>query len=137
MKPYTVIAHTADIRLKVTGRDLEEIFKNALIGMSNILQKDFCKKSAKYLIKEKISIISTDSTTLLIDFLSKVLTLSSIKKAIFCRMEIIKFQTNYLEAEVLGNRVESFDHDIKAVTYHEAEIKKINKDIETIIIFDI
>lgn len=63
----------------------------------------------------RLELASLDISSLLIDFLSTILTLSYENKAIFC-----------------------FDKDIKAVTYHEAEVKKNDQGkYETTIVFDI
>jgi len=43
-----------------------------------------------------------------------------------------------IEVKVFGRKVEEFEEDIKAVTYHEAEVKKNEKgEYETMLVFDI
>src|SRR5574340_503509 len=100
MKPFATAPHTADVRLKVTGRNLVEIFTNGLSGLDTLLKKDFCQKTKKYEVVEKISIRSADTTLLLIDFLSEVLTLSSIKKVIFCIIYFLKFKASKISVIV-------------------------------------
>lgn len=74
---------------------------------------------------------SLDINSLLVDFLSEVLYQSQINKAVYHDVNFLKFsdpstgsRQAELEAEILGDKVKSFDEDIKAVTYHELEIKK-------------
>ena len=75
---------------------------------------------------------------MLIDFLSDVLSISYIENAIYCTVKILKFSDYTIKAEISGMNVEIFDEEIKAVTYHEASIKKNNNNLwETYIIFDI
>lgn len=139
MEAFQVLPHTADIRLFVTGDGLEEIFSSALRGMGFLQKKDFCKQQEGLLfVKEKIQIKATDKTSLLIDFLSEVLTLSHINKVVYCEASFHKLSETTLSATVKGNKVNYFDEDIKAVTYHEAEIKRNESgELETTIIFDI
>lgn len=138
MKSYKLLSHTADVRLKVEGDTLEELFTAALEGMAEIVKKGICRKRQAPSLKQRILVSSPNITALLIDFLSEVLTLSHENKAVFCRAEFSKLATNELEAEISGLKVGEFDEDIKAVTYHEAEIKKNPQgNFETIIIFDI
>ena len=140
VRSHHFLPHVADVRLKAEGDSLEELFTAALEGMNNLIKTSSCpaKKEDDQQLKEKIEISSVDATSLLIDFLSEVLTYSQVNKAIYCRVKFEKLTNNFLSATIFGNRVDTFDEDIKAVTYHEAEIKKDEKGIfSTIIIFDI
>jgi len=135
---FKLIPHTADIRLKVEAKTLEALFADALAGMSEVIKPGSCNKIKDLPIIENISIESVDETTLLIDFLSEVLTLSDEKEAVFCKIKLIEFFDNSLKAEIYGAKVDEFAEDIKAVTYHEADVQKNSKgSYETIIVFDI
>ena len=91
MKNYTILPHTADVRLKVEASSLKELFSAALDGMNSIMKHD--GKSSENKISKKIKITSP---------------------------------------------IETFDEDVKAVTYHEAQVKKNEKNnYEVTIIFDI
>lgn len=136
---YEILPHTADVRLKVIGKTLEELFKQAVLGMMQILKHNanIANINANDANKIKINVNSVDTTSLLIEFLNEILLKSQINKQIY-NVSSFRFQDLSLEAELIGFPIDSFDEDIKAVTYHEAEIIK-NKDnnFETIIIFDI
>lgn len=140
MKKYQFLSHTADVRLKIEADNLEELFSIALEAMGNLIKKDSCSiESEQKEFSESIEISSIDATSLLIDFLSEVLAYTQENKIIYCYIKFEKLTDNFLKAKIFGDKkVDKFDEDIKAVTYHEAEIKK-NKDnnFETIIIFDI
>lgn len=138
MKSFKIKPHIADVRLQVEASTLEELFEAALSGMNKILKKSLAFKDRQNLLSERIKITSSDKTSLLVDFLSEILTLSQIKKAIFKNIKIKKLTENYLEAEVKGSKTEGFDEDIKAVSYHEAEISQNkNGKYQTNVIFDI
>lgn len=139
MRRFKLLSHTADVRLKVEGDSLEELFTAAMEGMFEFAKHGFCATDKNFPISENIKISSGDITALLIDFLSEILTLSQEKKAIFCRLEFVKLIETEVEVRVLGAEVEKFNEDIKAVTYHEADIKKNPKTglYETNIVFDI
>lgn len=137
IKKFEILPHTADVRLKVFGRTKEELFKNAMLGMAQILAKS--PKSKLKIKNLKLKIKSPDINSLLVDFLSEVLYRSQINKAIFLAAKFSKFSDSKLEAEISGFKIDEFDNDIKAVTYHELEIKKSPTGgfFETIIVFDI
>ncbi len=138
MKRYKIIPHTADVRLYLTADSLEKLFETALEGMNEILKKGYCKKIKTYKSCAKISFSSIDQTALLIDFLSEVLTLSHIKKQVICRVKFTKLDSNNLNAAIFGSIIDKFDTDIKAVSYHEAEVIINDKGYyQTTIVFDI
>lgn len=136
--PYQFIEHTADIRMKVWGSDLKELFKDATLGMMEFLGGKNPKTSGE--VRRLINISSIDQTSLLIDFLNEVLANAQIYKEVYNDVvfNILSLENNLLEAELKGGEVEKFSKDIKAITYHEANILKNEKgEFETIIIFDI
>jgi SHS2 domain-containing protein len=144
MKNFQVLPHTADLRLKVLGRTKKELFRNAVIGMfqSAYPRADKCWRLKNRLIcaalpqKHKIKIKSNDIGSLLVDFLSEALYFSDIKNEAYLDAKINKLSDTFLEAEIRGVKITGFKIELKAVTYHELNIKK-NKYWETIIIFDI
>ncbi|MGB5205175.1 archease [Eudoraea sp.] len=132
------LPHTADIRMKIEGSSLEELFTAGVLGMGNILKDGFCDKNGPFVLKLKIELTAHDETCLLIDFLSEVLSSSYAEKAIFCEIKILELTTRKIRAEIHGRQAHGFDEEIKAVTYHEADVQKNNnRDWETLIIFDI
>jgi SHS2 domain-containing protein len=110
----------------------------SLQNLNRLLKPDYAPKMYEPKITEVVELKSPDRTTLLIDFLSEVLTLSQIHKAIFSEFDINRMTDCQLSATLTGRKVGMFDEDIKAVTYHEADIT-LNEDgdWETKIIFDI
>lgn len=136
MKHYQVLGHTADIRLKVEASTLTELFKVAIDGMNHILKSQ--KVSGEISGKMIIEVQSPDITALLVDFMNEVLYRSQANKEIYMDVKFLEFSDVALKTEIGGQKVEEFDEDIKAVTYHEAEIIKNEKgNYETVIVFDI
>ncbi|SHI98431.1 SHS2 domain-containing protein [Arenibacter nanhaiticus] len=132
------LPHTADIRMRITAAHLQELFHVGIIGMGNILKENFCLQDYPFDQKLKIEITASDPTCLLIDFLSEVLSVSCTEKGIFCKVIFIEFTPIKTIAEIYGKHVFGFDEEIKAVTYHEADIFKNNDGHwETMVVFDI
>lgn len=134
--PYEILKHTADVRLRVEGETLERLFSDALKGMMEILKTDI--PIGQPGAKRQVSINAPDKTALLVDFLNEVLSLSQINKEAYPVVTFGELSETTLRGNLEGVRVNEFDEDIKAVTYHEAEIKKNPEgNWETILIFDI
>lgn len=131
-----ILPHTADLKIKVTADTLSNLFRLALKSMNQVLLPDFIP--SRQPLKMKFRIKSPDKTSMLVDFLSEVLSLSHIHKALFVDLVIDKISDCEMSGSLKGSPVKAFEEDIKAVTYHEADVK-VNKDgdWETVIIFDI
>lgn len=134
----TYLPHTADIRMLIEGDSLEALFNAGLRGMANILKEDLCDLADRYEIKTRITINALDFTNLLVDFLSEVLSNSYAHRGIYCKLDILSMDKNELVADVFGVDVDEYDEEIKAVTYHEAQVKlNASQQWECCIIFDI
>jgi SHS2 domain-containing protein len=141
MKKYEVLEHPAELRLRVYGKTLEELFKNAVLAMARILSRrggtksELKVKNSKCKI-ELLKIESLDINSLLVDFLSEILARSQINKCVYY-VSSSKIQDSRLEAELVALPRERFKEDIKAVTYEDLDIKKINDTYQTDLVFDI
>ena len=132
---YEILEHKADLKIRAFGKTKEELFLNLLFGMTESMKPEIETGTR---IKREIKIESLDLPTLLVDFLSEVLYLSQINKEIYNDVKFRKFLDNYLEGELIGQKIKRFGEDIKAVTYHNLEINQ-NKDgtWEIVVLFDI
>jgi SHS2 domain-containing protein len=138
IKPYQILEHTADLKIKAFGRDLPELFSNALKGMfESIRRRELEVGSRKLETRRKIKIKSPDLESLLVDFLSEALYLSDINDEAYFEAEFDKLTEKELNGEIRGAKVRNFKEEIKAVTYHGLEIKKRNKIWEATVLFDI
>lgn len=134
--PYSFYEHTADVRMNVSGRTLEELFRDALTGMVVITDPE--KKEGGAPVEKEIILEANDTTNLLVDFLSDALTLMHTEYVAYTDIIFDILNEKELKAKLIGYTTKSFAEDIKAVTHHEAEVKQ-NKDgvWSTNIIFDI
>lgn len=145
MQDFQVLPHTADLKIRVWGNTLPELFINALRGMYQSIQPKNSSCSYKkdrlicpHLDKEHlISIDSPDINALLVDFLSETLYLSDVYNEAYLNAEIVELTNTYLKAKVLGVSITGFDIEIKAVTYHNLDIKQVGGVWQTDIVFDI
>lgn len=146
IKDFELIEHTADLKIRVYGASLQELFVNALKGMFQAIhpiapscnyQNDrlVCKELPK---QHSIEISASDTESLLVDFLSEALYLSDRYNEAYLDLTIEKLTDTTMQAILFGVAIEGFDVvEIKAVTYHDLEIKKINSLWQVDIVFDI
>ena len=135
MKKYEILEHRADLKLRVFGRTKEELFSNALLAMTSALRAKIKNQRAKI---KKIRIKCSNIETLLVDFLNEVLYLIQVNKEIYNNIKFKKFSETELEAELIGDKVERFGEDIKAVTYHNLDVhQEKNGTWQATVLFDI
>ncbi|MDP1538722.1 MAG: archease [bacterium] len=136
MKKYEILEHRADLKIRAFGKSKEKLFSNALFGMTESQKPEIKKPEEKN--QRSIKIQSLDLPSLLVDFLSEVLYQTQINKEIYNDIKFTKLIDTELEAELIGQKVERFGEDIKAVTYHNLDIHKNPKGIwEATVLFDI
>ena len=133
------LPHTADVRMEIEAKTIQDLFKLSIKGMGNILKNDVCDVNKDFDSKIQIQILSQDYTSLLIDFLSEVLSYSYINNNVYCTLNSIIINDYSIKSEVFGTYVDAFDEEIKAVTYHEANVlfDNVDKLWKTCVIFDI
>jgi len=133
---YEVLEHKADLKIRAFGKTKEELFLNMLLGMIEGMKSEARRPEEK--IKQKVKIKSPDLEVLLVDFLSEILYLSQVNKEIYNSIKFKKFTDSELKGELIGQKVERFGEDIKAVTYHGLEICQKKDGIwEATVLFNI
>jgi len=140
---YKLLSHTADIRILARADSIELLFESALEGLCNVLYDDlselkklFKAESSEILISVETE--SYDKSSLLIDFLSSCLSQMHLHNAILFNIQTITVSNNSIFAIIAGSKVNSFDNDVKAVTYYDTNIKKDDDGLfEVIITLDI
>jgi len=134
--PYQITEHTADMRMNVEAQNLRQLFKDSIKGMLNTLKTEN-PEANKTTVKRTVAVQSSDITALLIDTMNEVLSLAQIHRETYPKIFIRKLSKTAIVAELEGMKVEKFEKDIKAVTFHEANVEKKEGLWKTTIIFDI
>lgn len=133
--PYKVLDHPADYEILVTGRDLTELFSSAMAGMTAFLKKELPTSNLQF---KTMNINSNNVTYLLVDFLSEALRLAQTNKEVYSKVVFKQLTETSLQAELFGSKIDRFDDDIKAVTYHGADVRQKDGGAwETKVLFDI
>lgn len=135
MRSHEFISHTAEIGLRLQAGSLADLFRAALEGMAEWLRPGLQRVVDT---RAEIRVDAPLPETVLVDFLADALTRSHVEKAVFFDVEFRALDPLRVEATLLGRRVEAFDDDIKAVTYHGAGIREPEPGrYESEVIFDI
>lgn len=137
MKKYEILEHTTDLKIRAFGKTKEELFLNMLRAMFEGAGARIKDKDKKIKEERAVKIKSADEQSLLVDFLSEVLAQSDINNEAYFEAEFEKLTGTELVGKIFGSPVLSFGTEIKAVTYHGLEIKKVDGRWQATILFDI
>ena len=133
---YEVAQHIADVRLLVSAPSLEELFRDAVRGMYAVMRgvpaPDAQPVQRVITVEE-----SADRTALLVDFLNDVLHRTHVAREMFDGVAFTRFEAVSLTATLCGISSASFDEDVKAVTYHEADVAERDGVWSTTLVLDI
>ena len=132
---YEVLPHTADLRIRAWGKTREELFRNALAGMTSVMSASAPRQPS--LAERMIALEAPDTATLLIDFLSAALSQSHVNREVYTDVSFQELGAQSLRVMLRGVSVEAFGKDIKAVTYHGVEIQETDQGYEATVVYDI
>lgn len=142
MGNYQQIDHTADIALQVTGKDLEDLFRTASKGWRQLVTggRIFNPKQRKTLRLQCESL-----EELLVECLSELNYLFMGKQWLFGeyhKLQILQEDSIFkllavLQGESLKDSEYQIETEIKAVTFHQLQIRKNQEGYKTTIVFDI
>lgn len=134
----TLLAHTSDVVIQAEGYSLKELFSNGLRQMNEILLPEYCDNPRHSDCHMRFRIHDSDPTALLIDFLSEALALTYIHRAIFCHVYFDVLTQKDVGGNLFGRWYPELENEIKAVTYHEAALKRdANGKWTTPVLFDL
>ena len=130
----------ADIAFEAFGKDINELFENCAIAMSDCMVN---LKQINPKIKKSIKLKSEKIEDLLYDFLSELIFIKDTDGLLFSKYKIdIKEKNGFeLNAVCEGDKInyKEFDmrNDIKAVTMHMFEIRKEKNIFKATVVVDI
>jgi SHS2 domain-containing protein len=139
---FRFIDHTADIAVEVSGKTLEELFiESAKAWRQSVVNENVNLQCEM----QDLKLNNEMPEALLVNFLNELNYLLFSKKWLMNSVNSINIYKNNsqwnLEAKINGEAFSHFKHsykeEIKAVTFHQMNIKEIDGVYTTRIIFDI
>ena len=154
MQLYEFLDHTADVRLRIYGKDPKEVFIHAARGLFDLMaERTNVKKRQRF----PVEVRAPSLEELLVAWLRELLYLSSSREVLLCEFRIQQLQTEpasslnpkrkrqsdglQLRGEVFGEKICLNRHllkkEVKAVTYHGLSLKQQGKKWIAEVIFDV
>ncbi|MFC1808308.1 archease [Candidatus Omnitrophota bacterium] len=138
MKNYELLDHTADLGIRVWGKDMRELFINAAEAMYDLITDI---RTVVPVASSDIIVEANDRDELLKVWLSELLYYFHTKGMVFSRFDISILDDKHITSLAKGEPIDYdrhiLKHEIKAVTFHELKIQKEKERLITDIIFDV
>lgn len=130
---FEIIGHTADVRLRLTADSFEGLFGEGVSGLAKLMRPIGVGET----VTRRVELAARDKTGLVVDFMGEVLTLSHINREIYTQITDILIEGQVMKGRLTGKIVRGFGNDVKAVTYHEAEVKNENNKWSISLVLDV
>ncbi len=138
LKPYRLIAHTADLGMVVRGKNLADLFTQAAWSFFDLMVETQHIDLAQ---ARTIFVEAPDRETLLVAWLGELLYLFEVHRLVFGKFSIRSLTPTALQASVWGESYDPAKHRlktaVKAVTYHQLHIREERGGWQARIIFDL
>lgn len=138
---YKYIDHTADIGIEAIADNLEKLFQNLLTGVIRIYN---CQRKIDELHREKFEVDGENLDELLFNCVDRLIYIIEVERYFPVEIsvnKIGKINNHYrlvgLTKRVKIDKISSFDHVIKAPTYHQLAVKPHQKGYWGRIIVDV
>jgi SHS2 domain-containing protein len=138
---YRFIEHTADTGLEVEAGTLEDLFVEALRGMTDCITE---VEQVAPKTHHRLGVRAGDLGRLLVEWLSEAVYLFEVEDLLFSRAEVEIEESKEgfeLEATAAGEPYDPDRHPvkiaIKAVTYHQLAVEQTASGWRARVIFDI
>ncbi|MEW6262525.1 MAG: archease [Thermodesulfobacteriota bacterium] len=138
MPGYRLLNHTADLGVLFYGPSPESLFVNAGLALSRLMMERPPRRGRE---KRRLKLEGEDRAELLVRFLSELLYLFHVQGQVLTAAAVDRLTAKELEIslDLAGYDPEShgLKAEIKAVTYHDLEIKPTRTGWRARVVFDL
>ena len=120
MTVFEIAQHTADIRIHIRAASVEELFADSIRALMHAMEPEGRGASTAVILE----VDSPDVTALLVDLLNELLLRCHTERVMF-EPVTIALRDGLVIAKLTSVGVDGFDDDVKAVTYHEADVRQL------------
>ncbi|MDD2316651.1 MAG: archease [Desulfobacterales bacterium] len=137
-KRYELIDHTADLGLRIFGRDLPDLFEAAAFAVFDRITDIGALRGME---RQILEISGADWPDLMVNWLRELLYLWNGERRLIKQTRILTLREYHLSAEIgydpFDPDLHRIEEEIKAVTYHQISVEPAGSGWEARIIFDV
>ena len=134
MWSFKEIEHAADRAFRVRGHDLAELFTNAALALTRVQAAIGNEAGAT---AREVEVTGIDREALLVNWLNEILFLQEKHREIYSRFEVVSISEQQLRARLHGVPLVTARTLIKAVTFHDLELRHGGRGWEATVVVDV
>jgi len=135
---YEILDHTADVRVRIEGRSFEDFLRSAALALMDLISD---RAKVKPVEGVGFQVEAETGEELLIKMLGEILYINRVRDLVFHDLEIEMTGAYGVKGKLLGEKFDPARHelelDIKAATYHNLKIQRVNDRFIAEVVFDI
>jgi SHS2 domain-containing protein len=135
---YTLLNHTADLRIRVSGTDPADLFENAGLALFDLITKPDRLRPREEI---EVAVTGDDPADLMVNYLRELLYLWTGKEQLVKTIDIAQISATTVSARVSMERYQperhEIIHEIKAITYHQIEVSRTAEGWQAMVVFDV
>lgn len=129
---FREIEHTADWAIEAWAPDLEGLIRQVAAGMYALMGVEACPEP---MVTHSIALSAEDRESLLVAFLTELLYLAE-SRSLVCDVVELRCSDTSLSASLATTPIDRIHRQIKAVTYHNLEVKSTPEGVSVVVVFD-
>lgn len=133
-RAFTEVEHTADRAFHARGRDLKELFTHAAQAMFALEGR---RSGGRRIVPRDVALVALDRETLLVNWLNELLYLQEANGETYDRFDLREISDVHLRARIHGRAHGTSRRTIKAVTFHNLEVKHGPQGWEATVVVDV
>ncbi len=134
MQQFQEVEHTADWAFRAQGRDLAQLFANAAHGIFKLQGTAGSRETS---VARVVAVSGMDSESLLVNWLNELLYLQETQHETYSQFEILEISDKHLRARVHGQPARPEGKLIKAVTFHDLQVRRDEDGWQATIVVDV
>jgi protein archease len=135
---YELVDHTADLAVRVRGRDLGELCRNLAYTVCDLLAD---AASVDDVVAVPLALDAPDREALVVTLANEVIYRRDAEGLLLPRLELSEISATSLRGTVRGEAADPERHalraGLKAATWHELQIREIAGGLELFLVFDV
>ena len=137
-KLYTLLNHTADLKIRVRGTDPADLYRNAGLSLFDLITRPDQLRPGEVI---EINITGDDPADLMVNYLRELLYLWTGNEKLVKMIDIADISDTAISARVSTDRYQpgrhEILHEIKAVTYHQIDVSRATDGWQAMVVFDV
>lgn len=131
---YEELEHAADWSFRVRGSNPTGLFTAAARALCRLEHGD---RPEAFTVTRELQVEGVDRETLLVNWLNELLYLEQTNHEVYHEFDIVAIDNTHLQARVHGAQERNAQRHIKAVTFHNLEVKQTTDGWEATIVVDV